>query len=399
MCMPGFELFDDDERRQINDVMETGILFRYGFDAARNNQWKAREFEVTLANKLGVKYAHLCASGTAALSTALFACGIGLGDEVIVPPFTFIATIEAIILAGATPVFAEIDETLCLCPDSLVTTITSRTKAILVVHMCGAMARIDNLAAFCQSNGLILLEDACQAIGGTFNGQALGSFGQAGCFSFDFVKTITCGEGGAVITNCHDTYVAADSFTDHGHDHIGNDRGAENHLSIGTNLRTNELNAAIGVAQLKKLDRILEIQKNNKAIIESAIEPVKGIEFRKIPDKEGDSSTFLSIFMPDREKASEAICELNKSGIDGCFYWFDNNWHYIKQWDHIKSLKSHVELPLKSLNNLPNYSKLILPKSDFIIGKTISIQIKLGWSTKEVEARARDIALTLKKIA
>ena len=156
--------------------------------------------------------------------------------------------------------FGEIDETLCLDPGSIEAVITPRTKAVLPVHMCGAMARIEDIKNLCSQKGLILIEDACQALGATFNGKALGMFGNMGCFSFDPVKTITCGEGGAVVTDDKELYTLADGFADHGHDHIGNDRGLEDHPILGTNFRISELNAAIGLAQLRKLDFILEKQ-------------------------------------------------------------------------------------------------------------------------------------------
>ncbi|MCJ7829761.1 MAG: aminotransferase class I/II-fold pyridoxal phosphate-dependent enzyme, partial [Desulfobacterales bacterium] len=148
--MPGFELFGQEERKEVQDVLDTGVLFRYGFDQARRGHWKARTFETELSERIGVQYSHLCSSGTAALSISLAACGVGAGDEIIVPPFTFIATIEAILLAGAVPVFGEIDETLCLDPDLLEAVLTPRTKAVLPVHMCGAMARIDAIKTFCD---------------------------------------------------------------------------------------------------------------------------------------------------------------------------------------------------------------------------------------------------------
>ncbi|MBU4288832.1 MAG: DegT/DnrJ/EryC1/StrS family aminotransferase, partial [Proteobacteria bacterium] len=295
--MPGFEIFGDEERKEVGDVLDTGVLFRYGFDQARKGHWKAKTFEAELSDRIGAKYCHLCSSGTAALSIALASCRVGAGDEVIVPPFTFIATIEAVLNAGAVPIFSEIDETLCLDPEAIEKVITQRTKAVLPVHMCGAMARIDEIKDFCDKKGLILIEDACQAIGATLGGKALGTFGQMGCFSFDPVKTITCGEGGAVITDDKELYTAADNFADHGHDHIGNDRGLEGHPILGTNFRISELNAAVGLAQLRKLDYILEKQRANKKAIKDALSQpdLKSakISFRKIPDEKGDSATFL----------------------------------------------------------------------------------------------------------
>ena len=148
--MPGFELIGEEERKEVMDVLDTGVLMRYGFDAARQGQWKARQLEEALQERLKVRYAHVCSSGTAAVCAALAACGVGAGDEVILPPFTFVADPEAVLLAGAAPVFTDIDDTLCLDPQAVENAITSRTKAVLVVHMCGSMARIDELREVCR---------------------------------------------------------------------------------------------------------------------------------------------------------------------------------------------------------------------------------------------------------
>ena len=396
--MPGFEIFGDEERRQVNDVLETGVLFRYGFDGARNGHWKARTFETELAERLGVGYAHLCASGTAALSTAMAACGVGAGDEVIVPPFTFVATIESILRAGAVPVFADIDETLCLSPEGLETALRPATKAVVPVHMCGAMARIDEIKAICDQKGLVLLEDACQSVGASYQGKALGSFGKAGCFSFDPVKTITCGEGGAIVTNDMDVYAAAHAYADHGHDHIGSDRGAEDHVIIGANYRISELNAAVGLAQLRKLDWILDTQRRNKTAIKSAMQAIAGIDFRQLPDPTGDSATFLSFFMPDLDSARQAVKSLAEAGVDGCFHWYDNNWHYIRKWDHFHSMKASSRMAVQALANCPDLSSICMPASDAIMQRAISMQIKLGWTPQQVDQRIDATVKALKAI-
>lgn len=395
--MPGFEIFGDEERREVQDVIDTGVLFRYGFDQARQGHWKVKTFELELAKRIGVNHCHLCSSGTAALSIALAACGVGAGDEVIVPPFTFIATIEAVLMAGSVPVFAEIDETLCLDPEGIKAVITPRTKAVMPVHMCGSMAHIDAIQNICQQNNLILIEDACQSLGATFKDQAVGTFGHMGCFSFDPVKTITCGEGGAVVTNDKDLYIAADAYADHGHDHIGDDRGLEGHPVLGANYRISELNAAVGVAQLKKLDFILETQRKHKKIIKDALAQFSEITFRKIPDEQGDSATFLSFFLPDESMARKTAAALGQAGVDACFYWYDNNWHYIRQWDHFKQLKSLAKLPLELLENRPDYQTLELPQSDSIMNRTISMLIKLSWTAEELEQRTQIIVDVIKE--
>ena len=395
--MPGFEIFGEEEKKEVQDVLDTGVLFRYGFDQARNGHWKAKEFEAELTRRTGAKYCHLCSSGTAALSIALASCGIGAGDEVIVPPFTFIATVEAVLNAGAVPVFAEIDETLCLDPDAIQAVITPRTKAVLPVHMCGAMARIAEITDLCEQKRLILIEDACQALGATFEGKALGTFGRMGCFSFDPVKTITCGEGGAVVNDNKDLYANAKAYADHGHDHIGNDRGLEGHAILGLNFRISELNAAVGVAQLRKLDLILEKQRAHKKAIKDALSGFSEITFRNIPDKKGDSATFLSFFLPEESQARNIAAELGQAGVDSCFYWYDNNWHYIRQWNHLKKLKSAAKLPLTILENCPDYEKIKLPRSDQIMSKTISMLIKLSWTEEELAQRIEKIVGIMKK--
>lgn len=395
--MPGFEYFGDEERKEVQDVLDSGVLFRYGFDQARQGHWKAKSFEDELSARIGNTYTHLCASGTAALSIALASCGIGAGDEVIVPPFTFVATVEALLVAGAVPVFADIDETLCLAPDAVEAAVTPKTRAVIPVHMCGAMARIDEIRALCDRRGLVLIEDACQSLGASYQGKSAGTFGNMGCFSFDPVKTITCGEGGAVITDDPALYQTAHAFADHGHDHIGSDRGLEGHPILGNNFRISELNAAVGLAQLRKLDMFLEKQRRHKKAIKNALEAFPEVRFRHIPDENGDSATFLSFFLPDESRARAVTRAFSEAGVDGCFYWYDNNWHYIRHWDHLKKLTSPARLPIALLSERPDYEHMDLSESDRILKRTLSMQIKLGWTTEALDARIEKIKTVLEK--
>jgi len=204
--MPGFEHFGKEEIKEVNDVLETGIMMRYGFDGPRKGIWKAKELEDAICETFGNKHAQLVSSGTAALTTAMSALGIGYGDEVILPSFTFVASFEAVLSVGAIPVFVDVDDTLTLDPEAVRNAITSKTKCVMPVHMCGSMAEMDALQSICKEHNLILLEDACQSIGASYKGKKLGTIGDAGTFSFDFVKTITCAEGGVVMTNREDVY-------------------------------------------------------------------------------------------------------------------------------------------------------------------------------------------------
>ena len=336
--MPGFEFFGEEERKELNDVLETGILMRYGFDGPRKGHWKAKELEKAITETFGCSYAQLTSSGTSALTTAMNALNIGYGDEVIMPSFTFVASFEAVLSVGAVPVLVDVDESLTLDPAAVMKAITSKTKCIMPVHMCGSMADLDALKAICKEHDLILLEDACQSIGATYKGKAVGTIGDAGTFSFDFVKTITCGEGGVVMTNNKEVYTKCDGYTDHGHDHLGVDRGADLHPFIGYNYRISELHAAVGLAQIRKLPQFLSIQKKNHTQLKNILQQIPEISFRTIPDAGGDSCTFLSWFLPTEELTRAAVAEMKTQGIlAGNFYWFDNNWHYIRKWDHLKN--------------------------------------------------------------
>ena len=231
--MPGTELFGAEERQEINDVLETGILFRYNHDAQRRGIWKAREFEAEVCKVVGAKYAHAVSSGSTAAQCAMVAAGVGAGDEVIVPPFTYIATIEAVLLVGALPVFAEIDETLCLSAEGIRRAITPRTKGVCLVHMCGQMADMDAIMEVVREHNLVLVEDAGQAMGASYRGTSTGLWGKTGAYSYDFFKIATAGEGGVMVTNDETAYKLADSYADHGHDHVGSNRGMEQHPIIG----------------------------------------------------------------------------------------------------------------------------------------------------------------------
>ena len=396
--MPGFEIFGAEERKQVNDVLETGVLMRYGFDGMRNNHWKAKEFETAFAKRMNADYCQLVSSGTAALTVALASAGIGAGDEVIMPTFTFVASFEAILAVGAVPILVNIDDTLTLDPKAVEPAITAKTKCVIPVHMCGSMADLRALKAICEKHNLILLEDACQALGATYEGKPVGSYGNLGCFSFDYVKTITCGEGGAIITNNEKFARYADQYQDHGHDHIGKDRGAETHPFLGYNFRISELNAAVGLAQLDKLDGILKMQKQNYSILREALENIKGVTFRSVPKGGEENYSFLNFFLPNEELTKKAHKALAEASVDACFYWYTNNWHYINGWQHLKNLKSLGNLSSEVRAQMQDLNKTDFSKSDAIMGRTISALIKIGWTEKQLRERAEVMKKTIASI-
>jgi 8-amino-3,8-dideoxy-alpha-D-manno-octulosonate transaminase len=397
--MPGYEFFGEEEKKEIDDVMSTGILMRYGFDGQRKGNWKAKELEQKITETFGCKYAQLTSSGTSALTTAMAALGIGFGDEVIMPAFTFVASFEAVISVGAIPVLVDIDESLTLDPDAVRAAITSKTKCIMPVHMCGSMADIDALKNICDEHNLVLLEDACQSIGATYKGKYVGTIGDAGTFSFDFVKTITCGEGGAVLTNNEDVYTKCDGYSDHGHDHKGADRGADLHPFVGYNYRISELHAAIGVAQIGKLNNFLSMQRKNHALLKSILSSIPEVTFRKIHDNEGDSCTFLTWFLPDSTTAAAVVAEMRSQNIlAGNFYWFENNWHYIRKWDHLKNNGFLNKQSEQLQQQLKKYSNESFKASDAIMSRCISTAISLTWTEEQIREKAEKISGVIKKV-
>ena len=394
--MPGFELFGNAERKEVNDVLDNGVLMRYGFDGMRNGHWKAKELETILESTFQVNHVQLVSSGTAAVSVALAAAGVGAGDEVIMPTFTFVASFEAIMMLGAIPVLVDIDDTLALSPEAVEQAITSKTKAVMVVQMCGSMGDMSALQSICKKYDLLLVEDACQAIGGSYQGKPLGSIGDLGCFSFDFVKTITCGEGGAVITNNKEYYINSDHYSDHGHDHVGSDRGAETHPFLGYNFRISELHAAVGLAQVRRLPEFIEIQKRNFSILRDALSQIPEVVFRTVPEGGEESYAFLNFFLPDLEIVRKVIQGFNEGGVDACWNYYDNNWHYIRRWNHLKDLKSLYPISDEVKDGLKYLKTKSFEKSDHYISRNISCLIKRSWTESEVKERASKMAAIIK---
>jgi 8-amino-3,8-dideoxy-alpha-D-manno-octulosonate transaminase len=397
--MPGYELFGDEERKEVNDVMQTGILMRYGFDGPRKGIWKSKELESAITQTFGCKYAQLVSSGTAALTTAMSALGIGYGDEVIMPAFTFVASFEAVISVGAVPVLVDVDDTLTLNADAVRAAITPNTKCIMPVHMCGSMADMDALAAICKEHHLILLEDACQSIGGSYKGKMLGTIGDAGTFSFDFVKTMTCAEGGVVMSNREDVFINSDAYSDHGHDHKGVDRGADLHPVLGYNFRISELHAAVGLAQIKKIPTVLATQRKHQTQLKNILSQLPEISFRRVPDPAGDSCSFLSWFLPTETITRAAVAEMKAQGIlAGNFYWFDNNWHYIRKWDHLKNAITlnalHPDLKARVIAQATkNFAA-----SDAIMGRCVSTSISLLWTEAQVQEKGEKMVAVIKQV-
>lgn len=390
--MPGTELFGSEERKEVNDVLQTGVLFRYNHDQQRKGIWKALEFEAEVRKITGARYAHAVSNGSAAIAIAMASAGIGAGDEVICPPFTYIASIEAVLFIGAIPIFAEIDETLCLSAEGIKKALTPKMKGICLVHMCGGMADMDSIMPVVKEHNLILVEDAGQAFGSFYHGTSVGLFGKAGSYSFDFFKIATAGEGGIIVTDDEQTYKLVDSYSDHGHDHVGDNRGMEQHPVLGFNYRISELHAAVALAQTRKVPQICKANRKNKQMLVDILSKTEGISFAHLADPSGDSATFLNILLPDTETARRFVDELNKAGVGGFNYWYINMYHFINQWKHLKNMSTVSKLPAQVFGIPQDYNNLQLPKTQEVIGRLVSFVIRCTWAEEEVKALAQKIA-------
>ena len=335
--MPGFEVFGKEEQQAINELFEKngGILFAHAFDSIRNGIYRVREFEKAFAERMKTQYAQAVSSGTAALKVGLKALGIKRGDEVITQSFTFVATVEAILETGATPVVVDINETFNICPKSLESAITDKTKVIIPVHMMGAACDMDAVMEIAQRHNLKVLEDTAQACGGIYKGKILGTIGHMGAFSTDAGKTLMTGEGGMVVTADEDLFIRARAYHDHGHEYsstIG--RAEEGALLPGFNFRMTELQGAIGLVQLSKLDMILEKQRNNKQLLKNLLKDCP-FKFRKILDVDGDIGDALVFFLETADQTNRFIGKLREAGLGTKNLPDAIRWHFSKHWQHL----------------------------------------------------------------
>ncbi len=379
--MAGYEWMGEAEKEQINEVLDTGILFRYEFNNERKGVYKVKEFEDKFAQYTGAAYAHAVTSGTTALMTSLAALGISAGDEVITQGFTFVATFEAIIESGAVPVPAEIDETLNLDPADFEKKITEKTKAVIPVHMLGSPARIQEIIEIARRHNIRVIEDTAQAIGAAVGGKKVGTWGDAGTFSFDFYKTVTTGEGGMVVTNDRDLYVKISEYSDHGHDHNPNvGRALEGRSFLGVNFRMNELQGALGIAQLSKLDDMIERQQENQNLIRETLESIDGITMRALPEKGKDTYTHICFSLPDADKARAFQRYLAGKGLSA-IYFRDNFWHFLPNWEHLIGRKTAWggDFPFAgpAYGGDFRYSQDMLPASTAIVEKLVVIPVSL----------------------
>jgi dTDP-4-amino-4,6-dideoxygalactose transaminase len=403
---PGVELIGEEEIAEVMQVLRNRALSRYGSADDPAFGAKVRTVEQEIAGLAGVRFGlGLHGGGSAGLWVSMVGLGIGPGDEVIVPGFTFVASISAIVFARATPVLAEVDDSFNLDPADVEARITPRTRAILVVHMLGAPARLDELKAIADRHGIALIEDCAQAFGATYQGQGVGGIGTLGVYSFNEYKTITCGDGGMIVTDDEELYGRLFAIHDQGHapNRLGS-KYAERPF-LGMNFRMTELSGAVLLAQVRKLDLIRDHLRANKAIVKSAIADLPGLGFRTIVDPEGDLATHLVVTFPSPEIAKRVADELGSITLDA------SGWHVYSNMEHLLERRTAAgkgcPFDCACYGSDATYAAGMLPVTDALLARSMSIGIGVfdtnlapfGLRMRDDEEAARRCAARFREVA
>jgi 8-amino-3,8-dideoxy-alpha-D-manno-octulosonate transaminase len=393
----GSSLLGSEEADALADVIAGRSLFRYkgGLETGT-----VAEFERAACAFLDCRYAVAVANGTAALRCALAALGVGCGDEVIMPAFTFVATVNAVVTAGAVPVFAEIDDTLGLDPSDLDEQITDRTAAIIVVHLENVACDLDALLAVAERRGIPVIEDTAQSFGSTYRGRALGTFGALGTFSLQQEKNITAGEGGLVATHDETLYLRAARFQDQGGQFVtsyASSRGEELTESFaGENLRMGELAGAVAGVQLERLPGILDALRSSKARIVGSVGDIDGLARRRRPDPDGDGSSSVTWFLPDPALAKRFAAALRAEGIP-CAQMYRGLPVYLNAAVLARRTASEKGGPWACAEHPTDrtYGPGLCPRTEALAARSVIVPIGVGYRKTDCD----DIANAVRKVA
>jgi 8-amino-3,8-dideoxy-alpha-D-manno-octulosonate transaminase len=375
--------FDQEEKEAIWRVIESGWLFRYGGQEANLHQ--VDQFEQQFAARMHVPHAVAVTSGTAALICALAGLGIGPGDEVIIPGYTFIATAAAVVDARAVPVIAEIDETLTIDPEDVRAKITPRTRAIIPVHMAGIPANLGPILDLAAEHDLHVIEDACQAVGGSYHAQPLGSLGDVGAFSLNFYKIIGVGEGGIAVTRDRIVHERMRMHHDTGVSFWGADIPADVPCIPGVNYRMNELLGAFALVQLKRLDGFVANMRAIKQRIYGAVEGTPRPAPQNDPD--GDCGTNVHFQFSSAEEASLFERLLGEQGVSASRP-INTGRHVYSNWEFIMS-KTNICDPGCAWD-CPHYASHVeyapdmCPNTLDILARTVTVGVSPFWEPDQV---------------
>ena len=366
--MPGFEIIDKKEKKAILDLFSPGnqVLFAHGFEKIRKN-FHVREFENQIAKFSKSKYCLAVSSGTAAIKISLLALGVKAGDEVITQAFNFIATAEAIHDIGAKTIICDIDDTLNMCPNDLKKKISRKTKAIIPVHMLGVSAKMTEIIKIAKKNRIPVCEDVCEAFGGKYKSKSLGMLGDIGVLSFDFGKTITTGEGGAIITNNKKLFNYSMSYHDHGHENKFPTRGNDSAKFFGFNYRMTEMQAVVGKIQLSKMNLILKKNEERYKVLENVLKAK--FKIREVPKKSKQNFEAF-IFSVENKPKNKIISLLSKLGFGTKNLPDAIKWHcsyYWKRGLNHKQIKNSYKSQIKLSSRIAIPIFLKRPVKDYYI--------------------------------
>jgi len=315
--LPGSHWIGQEELELVSRVIKARSPFRY---YGQDLQHMVDKLEEAYRHRLGRRYALGLASGSAALTVALAALGVGPGDEVLVPGYMWVSCISAVVRLGAIPRLVDIDDTFCMSPEDLKRKIGPHSKAVLLVHMSGAPGHVDKIVETARGAGLALIEDCAQANGARYRGKFTGSFGDLAVFSFQLNKNMTSGEGGMLV--CDDEHLYKRCFALHDLGYARNEAGRldpqdERYQLWGVGCRMSELTGAMALAQLGKLDKITAAMRKAKWSIRDQLASVAGLRFRNILDPQGDSGPFLITVFETPEICQRFFDALRAEGIRG----------------------------------------------------------------------------------
>ncbi len=380
---------------------DAGNFFRY-----YNPRSKVVKFEQMVREKIGSKYVLAVNSGTSSLVAAMVAAGVGPGDEVIIPAYTFFASASAVVVAKGVPVITDIDETLTLDPAAIEKNITRKTKAILPVHMLGLPSKMDEICKLAAKYNLKVIEDTAQAFGGKYKGKYLGTIGDVGCISLDAYKVIGTGEGGLVLTDDEWTYIKAQSYHDAAAcwrpDRFARER-KKGELFCGENYRMPELCAAVGIAQLKKLDWINERTRSLWKQLKAEIKLPSCAKFVECNDKNGVCGYNLGILFDNSEQCVNAInAKIGLGGLAAKDTKGVRDWHVYWNWEQILEQKTATEegCPFKCqhVSKLPAYSTDMCMKTKNIMLRLATLSISPSCDSAWATATAAKLSAELKKL-
>lgn len=398
---PGGNWIDAEEEQAVLETLRSKRLFRYY--GPTDGPSKVAELEGTFAARTGVRYALGVTSGTAALICGLQGLGIGPGDEVIVPAYTWIASASAVLAVGAIPVVAEVDESLTLDPADVEARISSATRAIMPVHMRGVPAQMDALMAVARRHDLKVIEDVAQASGGSYYGRMLGSIGDVGCLSLQFNKIITSGEGGMVVTDDETVWKRAVMH----HDVIGGLRNnfASDEILWGVNYRMPELLAAVALVQLRKRNALLEQMRARKAMLQAGLADVaarKGVCFSTVHDPQGDTAIALVFFVETPDLAKSVVRALQAENIDASTMYSpdETDYHVYTHWTPITAKRSWTaaNAPWRFATREVDYSPAACPRSLDLLGRAVHFDVNPLLSNQDVENMLEGIEQVLTQL-